>query len=319
MSEVMQRTISSMIDKPTIQPRRAKLLFCLFAICAFGCSNDTPVVPKSNQIPSRIVSLAPNLTEIIYLLGEQDRLVGVSPYCKFPPEAAEKPKVGALVNMDYEQLRSLDPDLVIMLPGQNEVAQKIERLGIQSKIFRSDSLDDIYVMIEGLGEVLGKKDIAKSEITRLKSELDSLRAETAARVTSPPRVLLVIGRNPGTLQQLYACGSGNFLDSLLNAVGAENVLKDTTVPWPIINKESIVQYDPDVILDASLFQGDTPADQDSHMKAWEQLDMLRAVKEGRVVSIRDDHLLVVGPWFVNGARILADAIYGSQESVAIAQ
>lgn len=292
-----------------------KVLFCIIALCAFGCGDNKSEAPQSLKIPSRIVSLAPNLTEIIYLIGEQDRLVGVSPYCKFPPEAAKKPKVGALVNMDYEQLRSLDPDLVIMLPGQNEVAQKIERLGIQSKIFRSDSLDDIYVMIEGLGEVLGKQDIAESEITRLKSELESLRAETRARVTSPPRVLLVIGRNPGTLQQLYACGSGNFLDSLLNAVGADNVLKDTTVPWPIINKESIVQYDPDVILDASLFQGDTPADQDLHMKAWEQLDMLRAVKEDRVISIREDHLLVVGPWFVNGARILAEAIYAPQESV----
>ncbi len=273
--------------------------------------------PAKTAIPTRIVSLAPNLTEMIYVLGAEDSLIGVTQYCKFPPEAKKKPKVGALVNMDYEKLRALKPDLVLLLPGQSEVAQKLKQLGIASASFRSETISDIEKGMQSLGEMLGRSGQAQIATTRLQKRMSDLRQKTKSRLAgsenqnaqSPPRVLFVIGRNPGSLQQIYGCGSGNYLDELLQAVGAVNVLGKTDLPWPVVGKESIIKLDPDVILDGSLRGGDAPVDGDYHMKAWEQLGMLSSVKNHRVIAVGDEHLLVPGPGFADDAEKLADAIF----------
>ncbi|MCH9058802.1 MAG: ABC transporter substrate-binding protein [Planctomycetes bacterium] len=125
-----------------------------------GAGSGDPAPGRSAVIPERVVSLAPNLTEIVYALGEQDRLVGVTRYCKFPPEAQEKPKVGALVNMNYERLLELEPDLVLVLPGHADVVNELDRLAIDSVTIRTETIADIYAAIEKIGEVFEAEHIA---------------------------------------------------------------------------------------------------------------------------------------------------------------
>ena len=262
--------------------------------------------------PVRIVSLAPSLTEIIYALGAEDRLAGVTPYCRYPPEAAEKPKVGALVNMNYERLLELEPDLVLLLPGHARVSGELDRLGIPSLTVRSDSVADILDGIRTLGHSLDLRAEADRLIQSIELQMREIREERSSHESgraAPPRVLFVIGRNPGTLQQIYVCGSGSFLDEMIEIAGAVNVLSKTASPWPVISKESIIELDPDVILDGSIRKGDAPIDQDVHMKAWDRLGMLSAVKSGRVIAVEDEHLMIPGPEIVSGARLLAELIF----------
>ncbi|MBI1785187.1 ABC transporter substrate-binding protein [Candidatus Sumerlaeota bacterium] len=268
----------------------------------------------AQAIPARVVSLAPNLTEMIYALGEENRLVGVTPYCKFPPEAQQKPKVGALVSVDYEKLRSLRPDLVVLLPGQAEKERKINQLGIKTATFRTETIEDIYAAMSGLGKALDCEAKASDKIKELTSRVEAIKAEAARGLgaSSPdaprPRVLFVIGRNPGSLQQIYVCGSGNYLNEILGLLGLENVMKKTALPWPVVGKEAIIKFDPDLILDGSIRQGEAPVDGDQHMRAWDQLEMLKAVKNRRVIAVKDEQLLLVGPGFADGAERLLKLI-----------
>jgi iron complex transport system substrate-binding protein len=271
----------------------------------------------ADEPPGRIISLAPNFTEIAYALGAEDRLVAVTDYCKFPPEAATKPKVGSLLNLSYERVLGLRPDLALLLPAHAEMGARLERLGVATKTIRTESIDDVYAAIEAIGAVVKRSGESKRLIDRLKQDLKevaeagrSRNGRTPDRDSLGPRVLFVIGRNPGSLQQIYACGSGSYLDELLSIVGARNVLTDTATPWPTINLERILALNPDIILDGSIRAGEAPIDGDAHMRAWDRLESLDAVRRGRVVAVESEHLMIPGPWIAEGARMLAELIHG---------
>lgn len=285
--------------------------------CFLGCggSNETATEVQTNNeaYPSRVVSLIPSLTEIVYAIGAQDRLVGVTPYCKYPPEAQEKAVVGALVNLDYEKLLSLSPDLVLLQTGHAELAEDLKKLGVPTMVMRTDTTEEIYAAILELGEALGERERSQEVERVLRAEMDAIRQSARERwselgLASGPRVLFVIGRNPATLQQIYVGGSGSFLNELLAAIGVENAMGETVGPWPVVSKETIIKLDPDVILDASIRQGDAPVPGDEHMQAWNQLAALRAVREGRVVAVTNERITVPGPGIAASARELADLI-----------
>lgn len=268
--------------------------------------------PIAGSEPKRIVSLAPNFTEIVYALGAEDSLVGVTPYCRFPPEARQKPRVGALVGTDYEKLLSLNPDLVILLPGHADVARELNRLSIRTITIRTESIADILAAIETLGATLGRSDEAAALVADIEQVFEAIRLEAARRsAQSKPRVLFVIGRNPATLQQIYTCGSDSYLNELIELVGAVGAIEESSLPWPVIGKETILKIDPDVILDGSIRQGDAPVEGDVHMEAWNQLDVLSAVRNGRVVAVTDEHIMIPGPWIAEAARALSGWIFDS--------
>ncbi len=267
--------------------------------------------------PRRIVSLAPNLTEMVYALGAQDRLVGVTQYCKFPPEAREKPKVGALVNMNYERLLALGPDLVLLLPGHAQVERELKRMGLPTLTVRTESIEDILAALLTVGRALGLESRAQERVDELKGRLAAVEARVRpptpadASSAAPPRVLFVIGRNPGTLQQIYACGQASYLGQLLEAAGAVNAVGSTASPWPVINKETLLKLDPDVILDGSLYGGEEAAvDSAVHMAAWDQMGTLSAVRAGRVIPVANERLLIPGPGVADGVEELRRLIAG---------
>lgn len=300
---------------------RVRLLGLFLYMSAFACGNregarapDSVPVSPTDSIPRRVITLAPNLTEMVYTLGAEDLLVGVTQYCKYPPEAREKPKVGALVNINYERILELEPDLVVLLPSHAKVQGELERLKIRTVTIRTESIADIYAGLERLGKILGHEEAARRGVEELKVKLSSVGARHVSgdsRAGPPPRVLLVVGRNPGTLQQIYACGSGNYLDEMIRLVGAVNALGETSSPWPVVSKEAILKMDPDVILDGSLLEGSAQTQDGSHMDAWKQLDSLGAVRKGRLVALRDEHLLAVGPGSLAMAGELEEMIFGA--------
>lgn len=270
---------------------------------------DAPPKPDVPIPPKRVVSLVPSFTEIIYALGEEDRLVGVTPYCKYPPRAQDKTIVGALVDVNYEKLLGLKPDYVLLVPGYTELIRDLQRLGVLTLTLPHETTEDILLAIRSIGDLLGAHDRAASLETSIRAELQEARDLARRRwnglgLEAGPRVLFVAGRNPATLQQIYVCGSGNFVNEIIELVGATNVMGETTSPWPVISKESLIALDPEVILDSSIRQGDAPVAGDEHMQAWNQMPMLTAVREGRVVAVTDERISVPGPGVAESARKL---------------
>ncbi len=270
-----------------------------------------PVQPPRAR---RIISLAPSITEIIYTLDGQDDLVGVTQYCKFPPEAQSKPKVGALVNLSYERVLSLQPDLAIHVPAHREAARGLARLDIATVEVRSETIEDLYEAIRVIGEILGKSEKAKVLVGGMREDLAEIRRANLTRAASgpPPRVLFIGGRNPGTLQQIYVCGSGTFMNEIIEAIGAKNAIGRTSMPWPVVNKEKILQLDPDMILDGSMYIDSATMEPEFHMRAWEQLGSLAAVREDKIIALADDRLTVPGPGMIESARRLSRIIFGSE-------
>lgn len=274
----------------------------LAAACGGSAPEGAPLEP-AGQV-RRVVSLVPALTEMTFALGEGDRLVGVSDYCKYPPEALEKPRVGALINLDYEHLLSLQPDCVLLRPEQEEMARRLGALGVASVRLPLNSIAESKAAILRLGDLYGCADKAialRDSVERELADARSASRRAFGEGTEPdgadprPTVLFVVGRNPGTLQQLYAAGTGSFLDELISAAGGRNVLEGTALPWPVVSKESILALDPDVIFDSAYISLNAGGDAPDPLLPWQQLSALRAVREGRIIALDDEHMMIPGP------------------------
>lgn len=292
------------------------------AEAGIGASSLTEAPPaRPAARAQRIVSLAPSITEIIYALDGQDRLVGVTKFCKFPPEARSKPTVGGLVNLSYERVLDLRPDLAIHVPAHREAARGLARLDITTVEVRSETIEDLYEAIRVIGDILGASEKARALVGGMREDLAGIRRANLARAASgpPPRVLFIGGRNPGTLQQIYVCGSGTFMNEIIEAIGATNAIGRTSMPWPVINKEKILQLDPDMILDGSMYIDSATMAPELHMRAWEQLGTLSAVREGKVIALADDRLTVPGPGMIESARRLSRIIFGSEAAHGASQ
>ncbi len=232
------------------------------------------------QTIHRIVSLAPNLTETVYALGLQDRLVGDTDYCDFPPEAQQKPKVGGAINPSLETIASLHPDLVLVTKNLNrlETVNALDSLGIPSYATDPHTVEAIIASTERLADLLGAPETG----TSLGKDMERRIAAIKDRVTSlpPRRVLFVVWTEP-----LISIGNNTFIADALQHAGAVSVI-DSSQAWPQINLEEIVHLQPEFLVfaeshpDYAAHTADTLADR----PGWRVLD---AVKHRRFAVISD--------------------------------
>jgi cobalamin transport system substrate-binding protein len=234
-------------------------------------------VPQSVQ---RIVSLAPSMTEIVYALGLQDRLVGDTDYCDYPPEAKQKTKVGGGLNPSLETIASLHPDLVLVTKSFNrlETVHALETLGIPSYATDPHTVDAIISSTQHLANVLGAPEVAKT----LASELERRLAEMERRVEAlaPRRVLFVVWTEP-----LISIGKDTFISDALRHAGAVSVV-DTTESWPQVNLEEVVRLQPEFLIFAESHYGAAERNLDvlAELPGWR---LLEAVRRHRVAIISE--------------------------------
>jgi iron complex transport system substrate-binding protein len=246
----------------------------------------------------KIVILAPNLTEIVFAIGGGPRVIGVSDYATYPAEVKALPRVGGLLNPNLERVLELQPDLVLLHASNKELAARLRKLGLRPKLFSADNIEEIYGVIQGVGDAIGLSENAATLVAAMKRDL---AAATAPPGTARPKVLVVVGRTDGTLQGLRSVGPGSYLHELVELVGAENIAASTGKAWPELSKEAIVAAAPEVIIE--LAPGATDDDKTA-LAPWHTLPNLPAVKRGNLHRLKDDHLLIPGPRLVRGARDL---------------
>lgn len=267
------------------------------------------------QRPVRIVSTSPSITEVLFALGLDDRVVGVSTYCRYPAAALALPKVGTFLHPSTEVIARLRPDLAVVSRGANDVPRQLSALGIRSiTVSDARSLADVYAMIREIGIAAGVEARAGTLVGAIEARLDRVRA--GARTRPVRRVLVVVGRSPGSLTDLVAVGRGSFLNELVTIAGGVNVLSDPRLPgYPRIAMETVIRLEPDVIVDAG-DMGETTAE---HIRRqpiteglWRQQSAVAAAQKGAVHAVTSDAFVVPGPRIVEAAETLAGWLRGAE-------
>jgi iron complex transport system substrate-binding protein len=243
----------------------------------------TDEIGRRVEVPTivkRIVSLAPNLTEIIFALGEGDRLAGDTDYCDYPAEATRKPHVGGPVSPNLEQVVALKPDLVLATKAINrrETVDGLARIGVP--VFATDphSADDMIASIEHIGKILGAEKTATPLAQGLRERLSNLD-QRIARAT-PRRVLFVVWTDP-----VITIGRDSFISDALRRAGARSVV-DTRAEWPRISFEEILRLQPEFLVFAYANAKDGQREIDSlrTRPGWRELE---AIRRGNIVIVSD--------------------------------
>lgn len=280
----MQRVNSIFMSRPAAL-LLAFLLLGALDVSAQATSPGPPAQPASREVvdemgrsvripisPARIVSLAPSLTETIYALGLQDRLVGDTDFCDYPVEAQKKPKVGGIINPNLEEIASLHPDLVLVTKSINrlDTVRALDTLGIPSYATTDPhSVAEIISSTQKLADVLDASEAGKSLGEELQSRLAALQAKLAA--LPPRRILFIVWTEP-----LISTGQHTFIADVLRKAGAASIV-ESSQDWPQMNLEEVVRLQPDYLVFASSHSESAARDFDAlaARPGWRILDAVR--------------------------------------------
>ncbi|HKE34291.1 MAG TPA: cobalamin-binding protein [Candidatus Acidoferrum sp.] len=228
----------------------------------------------------RIVSLAPSLTETIYALGLEDRLVGDTDYCDYPVDAQKKTKVGNMINPSLERIVGLHADLVLMVKGPNrpETAHSLEGLGVPSYAVDPHNLDEIVSSIKKLADVLGVPEAGASVAEGMRRRLDDLHHRIGD--FTPKRVLFVVWTQP-----LISTGQHTFLADALRHAGAISIV-NSSQDWPQVNLEEVAKLQPDFLVFAESQPGNASREVEklATLPGWK---IIHAVRDRRYAVISD--------------------------------
>jgi iron complex transport system substrate-binding protein len=255
------------------------------------------------DLPRRIVSLSPNLTEILYGVGAFDRVVGVSDYCTYPAAVRKLPSVGGWRNPNLERLAALQPDLILIDDGQAAFVQdNLKALGLPLLVVSDRSVEDVFTAITTLGRATGCEAQAAHLTTTTRIALARVSQATAG--LPKPGVVLIVDRSPGTLRGLVASTADSFLGELVAIAGGRIVAPPLHSAYGHINKEDLLALDPDVILDF-VHGSHSPA----VSTAWRELPELKAVRQRRVHAVNEDYVPRASQRMVQTAELFARLIH----------
>jgi iron complex transport system substrate-binding protein len=294
-----------------VAPRRLLGLLSAWSsliLLLMACARALPAQTK----PQRIVSTAPSITETLFALGLGDRVVGVSQFCNYPPEVRKLPKVGSYIRPDPEAIARLAPDLVVLERESSQLTERLSTLHIPFIQVPHATLDDIYTEIRLIGSAAGVSDRSAALVATIRGSLAAIQSR--AKAMPSPRVLVIVDRQQGTLNNLIAVGPDNYVNQILEIAGGANVLAKPGLPeYPRISLETVLREDPNVIIDLSGTQETEEARRASRLSTlalWGQCRDLAAVRAGHVYAGTTDALVVPGPRTPLATQRLFDFVHG---------
>jgi cobalamin transport system substrate-binding protein len=263
--------------------KRAAFFMALF-ICLLG--NYEILEAKENK---RVVTVAPALTEMVFALGQDHRLVGNTKFCNYPEAAKKITRIGGFVDVNLELLIKQAPDVIFIYP---ENYQKIKILEQKAQLVQVNhtNLNDIFVSIEVIAKALDVNEAGNKLVANIKGELDQIRAKVKGKKRL--KTLLIIGRNADKLTNMYIIGKKDFLSELMEIAGGVNAYQGE-INYPSISVESVVAMNPDVIMELSVFH--EGIDKKRVLKMWQDYHFISAVKNNRITIIQDSVWLIPGP------------------------
>jgi len=276
-----------------------RLMICFVALLAVLTAESAAF----GAPPSRIVSLAPSVTEILFDLGAGDRVVAVTDFCDYPDAARRKPRIGGFANPSLEAIVSVRPDLVIMTDEGNpaEVYKRLQKLGIKTYIFRARRLGELPQGIRDLGGALGMSGAADRRASDVERQLaaEAKKAKAFAPGGKALKALFVIHPEP-----LLVAGRDTVIDDAMKLLKLNNLAADAGAKYPKYTIEEIVRRSPDVI-----FIGRGPMSANLSKSLMKRLETLEAVRKGRVYYV-SELLYRLTPRTVAGIEELAGHLQG---------
>ena len=276
----------------------------LMAIVAAAC--DGRESPVTVEVPRRIVSMAPSLTETLIALELEDRIVGVTRYCPSVDGALE---VGGYFDPSYEAILSLDPDLVIVMQSHDELHRRLGDLGLDTLRVDQHDIEGILASVEIIAVRCGIEERGRDLVADLRAALDEVAA--AVKGLDRPRALVVVGRSPGggRVGALWVAAEDTFYDDVIRLAGGVNAISSTAIRYPELSREGLIAVDADVILDVVADGGVRGVSVEEAAADWLDLGDLRAVEDGRIHVLMEDFIVIPGPRIVDTVRTFAEHLH----------
>ena len=260
--------------------------------------------------PRHIVSLNPSATEILFAIGAGDKVVGVTKYCDYPPEARSRTSVGGFsgATVSVEQIRALEPDLVILSADMHaRIVSLLDGLDISSFAVEPRDFSQVYETIAIMGEITGCVPGARKVIADMKEKI--ARVENQVRSHQRPAVFWILSREP-----LMSAGGGTFVSEAITLAGGNNIFDDAQEQWPLVSPEQVLLRKPDwVLLGNDMAGSGAPSasgmDASGLLQGSPLLQNLGAVKQGRVAVVNGDFVYRYGPRLADGVVLLAKILH----------
>lgn len=279
-------------------------IFFVFSIILFLAScSQYPSDSRNSGV--RIISLAPSNTEILFALGLDEEIVGVSSYCNFPYKASSKEKVGDFSNPNIEKIISLKPDIIFAAGlEQNQVVQKLKSLGQNVIVINPKNFNELFSDIKLIGKLTDRKNEALNLVGLMQEKIDKISQEVRF-FNNTPRVFIEISFNP-----LMTISDGSFLDEMIKIAGGINIASNLPRPYCRVSEELVISQKPDVII--ITHSADTVDVKDR--SGWENIP---AVKNNNIYNdINPDILVRPGPRLAEGLKELFKRIHRGLEKNA---
>ncbi len=263
--------------------------------------------PLPSRTPERIVSMAPNVTEILFALGLGGRVVGVTRFCDWPPEAKGIPRIGGLVDPNVEVIRSLDPDLVIAFRGNPlRLVDRVRKLGLPVFVLDiGEDLDELFPLIGRIGRVTRTERRAAEIIAELQRRVEAV--DTGLRdIPARPKVFTLLYG-----QGLWTCGGESYLDDIIARAGGVNVASSLPKKWTLYKRERIIKDDPDVIFILARSEADFASGRD-RLARTPGMDGIEAVRSGRIFELDENAASRFGPRLVDILDRMAALLHPGQ-------
>lgn len=300
-----------------------KLLFLIFAIVVGaagfivfsryknllnsldGTNGDFSASSKAQpNKPQRVVSLAPNLTEILFALVLDDKIAGVTLDSDYPPAAQKKTKVGTFWQPDTEAVIAAKPDLVVTLQieQQKRVADSLNRLGYRVLALKIEKIEELLTAIQKIGTATGCKQRADKLTENISGQLNYLKSKYSS--TNRPKVLWVIQTEP-----LRVAGRNTFINELIELLDGENAIGPTIQQYPPIGTEELLACNAEVIIQSAMGKTDINKQQQQAEVFWSKWASLPAVKDNKIYVVNSDTVLRLGPRLPQGVEIVGRCLH----------
>ncbi|MCF6271307.1 MAG: helical backbone metal receptor [Melioribacteraceae bacterium] len=293
-----------------------RIIYTLTMLTLFfvGCTKDIPEVEskssikivddlgityQSDIVPKKIISLAPNLTEMIYELGLDSILIGNTKYCNYPKEAIQKEKIGDLLTVDYEKIIELKPDLIFITVEGNakESYDKLNKLGFQLFVSNPRNFDGIKKTFHDISKIFRIEKIAENKIKLWDEVIENVKSEALHQKKRSGMFLV-------SLKPVMLAGGNTFVNEFLKIVGINNIASDSKVSYPLFSREEILTRNPEIIIHAISNDG-IDSEISNNYPEWKKI---AAVKNQNIIKVDPDLFFRPGPRYPIAVQKLWDKI-----------
>lgn len=249
--------------------------------------------------PESIISLAPNLTEMIYALRLGEKLKGNTIYCNYPSEAKSKVKVGDMLTMDYEKIIRINPDIIfITVEGNSKGSyEKLKDLGFRVFVSNPRNYDNIKKTLRVIAKIFNKQNISDSMITAWDSVY--YRVLENGKQREQLKGMFAISTTP-----LMLCGKNTFMNEFLVDCGIKNIAADSPMNYPVFSREEVLVANPDIMI----FRDEEGLDKNQLLEIYPEWKNVNAVKNNRIITVNPDLYFRPGPRFITALKELDDRI-----------